>query len=611
MNQYVLTLSVGPVQSFIASARRSRDLWAGSWLLSELAKAVAKNLRENKAELIFPFIYNTDELNPNEKDLEPNSDFSVGNKIQAVITADSVEQLKKIADNAKIAANEHFKQTAQNVKADLGKYGESLRKNLWERQAVDYVEVQYAWAEIINGDYHKASETAAQLLAARKATRNFSPLAISAYDSECRIPKSSLDGACETVLPEKQSEALRKMLGLNQSEQLDCVGVIKRLCGDAEQFTPITRVAADSWLRQIPKDTLDAIGKIYKELLPYQMATRVLGNKQKSDHQSIYQDFPYDAQLLYRFRLEAEIAKADKENAEYVEILRKLKHSLDDIWKQYGEPCPYYAMLLADGDKMGELLDKAKIQKNHQSITENLSKFAQQVPDIMRHHQAQCVYAGGDDILGLVTLSNALECANELRTSFFKHLKSISEQLEASPPTLSVGLAICHIMTPLGAVRALAKRAEKVAKGDGYPQNEQRNALGVTLAIRSGATIDMRLRWEEKNNHNKALEILTQWVDAYSKNELSSRVAYDCHHIFMRTDFSMKTEYLDDIRATELKLMLSRACDKYGKPLNEQLIKQLEDRLQEVGNLNQLATELIIARWLAAKTRSDVERSNS
>ena len=55
MTQYVLTLSIGPVQGFIASARRSRDLWSGSWLLSEMAKAAAKSLFEAGAQMVFPF----------------------------------------------------------------------------------------------------------------------------------------------------------------------------------------------------------------------------------------------------------------------------------------------------------------------------------------------------------------------------------------------------------------------------------------------------------------------------------------------------------------------------------------------------------------------------
>lgn len=56
MTEYVVILAVGPVQSMIAAARKSRDLWSGSALLSELAKACALSLKENNAELIFPAI---------------------------------------------------------------------------------------------------------------------------------------------------------------------------------------------------------------------------------------------------------------------------------------------------------------------------------------------------------------------------------------------------------------------------------------------------------------------------------------------------------------------------------------------------------------------------
>ena len=43
--KYLLTLSIGPVQDFIATARRSRDLWFGSWLLSELSRAVVADAK--------------------------------------------------------------------------------------------------------------------------------------------------------------------------------------------------------------------------------------------------------------------------------------------------------------------------------------------------------------------------------------------------------------------------------------------------------------------------------------------------------------------------------------------------------------------------------------
>jgi len=74
--KYLLSISIGPVQDFIATARRSRDLWFGSWLLSELSKAVASAI--GKDNLIFPYI-------AAERDLEPNSDFNVVNKILALV----------------------------------------------------------------------------------------------------------------------------------------------------------------------------------------------------------------------------------------------------------------------------------------------------------------------------------------------------------------------------------------------------------------------------------------------------------------------------------------------------------------------------------------------
>ena len=72
MSHFVLILSLGPVQGFIAAARRSRDLWSGSWLLSEISKAAAKALRDGGADLIFP---------APDSDLAPGSEFSVGNKV--------------------------------------------------------------------------------------------------------------------------------------------------------------------------------------------------------------------------------------------------------------------------------------------------------------------------------------------------------------------------------------------------------------------------------------------------------------------------------------------------------------------------------------------------
>lgn len=52
----LLLVSIGPIQDFIASARRCQDLWYGSWLLSDLARTVAATFERacGNDALVFP-----------------------------------------------------------------------------------------------------------------------------------------------------------------------------------------------------------------------------------------------------------------------------------------------------------------------------------------------------------------------------------------------------------------------------------------------------------------------------------------------------------------------------------------------------------------------------
>lgn len=612
MTQYVLTLSIGPVQEFIASARRSRDLWSGSWLLSEMAKAAAKSLFEAGAQMVFPFVDEAtkDRLEPCDR---MDDNFSVGNKIQVQVDAADDADVRDLVEQAKAAAQSRFETIARQALRELQAPQDlnvTLRNEIWQMQLNDYLEIQATWARITEKGYSDASQRAASALTARKATRDFTPAhAADAWDKRFMLPKSSLDGARETVLLEKAngdadlSDVARRKLGLSRSEQLDCAGIVKRLGGNSEQFTPVTRVAADAWLQGLPENELSNLCNAYEPLIELNLATRVKGN------QGIYADFPFDAQLLYRNRLDAALSD-NKNNADVSEKLSNLKNALKPIWHKYGEPCSYWAMLLADGDRMGELLDKAKTIEEHQEITEALSTFAESVPAKMRDFRAQCVYAGGDDVLGFVALDKAVDCADALRQAFSACLKKVSDVLKAEKtPTLSVGLAICHISTPLGNVRRLAKHAEKVAKGDNYPADQQRNGLGITLSVRSGSDSDWRVQWSDE----AGLAAFEKWKKWYREKKISSRIAYDSRYIFMRTDFSpsndLSSELHQNIRQAEFARMLDKARDMEGGKLDNEVQEALKRRLNarpDADALNVLATELIIARWLAAKTQNDL-----
>lgn len=599
MTEYVVILAVGPVQSMIAAARKSRDLWSGSALLSELAKACALSLKENNAELIFPAISVDDHTS-----LEKNSTFSVGNKIQVCLKVENQQQLKDIVQQAKQATRERFLEEANDVYSSLK--SSEIRLNIWDAQVNDYVEVQAAWAKITaQQPYAEAVSMASKVLAARKATRDFSQISADPYTVDFMIPKSSLDGARETVLQEDKKQLLsnqsRAKLGLATSEQLDCLGVVKRLGlkKQADRFTAFTRITAQAWIEKISSDENFAeLKECYERLVKNDLATRVRGNE------GIYDIFPYDAQFLYRSRLEAELRnfqEADSYNDALMALFNQLKKN---FWNKYGEPAAYGVLLLADGDRMGELLDKASDKDSHKKITVALSNFAGSVADTMRKYDGHCVYAGGDDVLGFVPLHQAYDCAKALSLSFKEKLLAIAQTLKAEQaPTLSVGLAITHHMTPLSVVREYASQAEKYAKGDHISDPaKRRNALGILLDVRSGNQTKLRFGWDDQNTH----QAFAEWVNFYVNKSIPSRIAYDTRAIDLRTHkIAMGKDIQKEIQSAEFTLMLKKARLSVGGMIDKNHIAQLVSRSQEI-NLQALSDELIVARWFAAKTQQDL-----
>src|SRR5579875_3356078 len=55
--RYLLMFHLGPVQPFIAQARKTSDLWMGSYLLSWLMrKSLEEVYKDNSSGLIFPYL---------------------------------------------------------------------------------------------------------------------------------------------------------------------------------------------------------------------------------------------------------------------------------------------------------------------------------------------------------------------------------------------------------------------------------------------------------------------------------------------------------------------------------------------------------------------------
>ncbi|MDI6631876.1 MAG: type III-B CRISPR-associated protein Cas10/Cmr2, partial [Thermoanaerobacteraceae bacterium] len=91
---HLVVFHIGPVQDFIFTARRSRDLWFGSWLLSELAKAAALEIvRQNGNDiscLVFPA--------PDELEQLKSFDFNAPNKVVARVRCNPAELRESVRE---------------------------------------------------------------------------------------------------------------------------------------------------------------------------------------------------------------------------------------------------------------------------------------------------------------------------------------------------------------------------------------------------------------------------------------------------------------------------------------------------------------------------------
>lgn len=600
MPRYLVTLSFGPVQSLIEAARRTRDLWCGSWLLSESARAAARVLHERApGGLIFPCPIDPETaLLPQS---EPGDSANIANVLRAEVELPDAAGARLLCERAKTAAAERLAELAEQARRTLRA---PLREDVWQAQVHDLLEGFAAWAEIPQGaaGYQRAGATVGEALAARKATRDFAPTPSLIGEG---LRKSSLDGALETVLPEhwREQHRARRKLVLSRGEQLDVLGVAKRLAGDPEQFTAYSRIAADSWIRNLMDEQLERIRGAYEPLVEVGLATRVSGNGRE------YARLPYDAQLLFHFRLDNALSgrDADTPDGEDRAKLQNLHRTLRPIWADAGAPVPYAVLLKADGDRMGALLRKATTAEDARAISRDLHGFADNVRALVRRHHGHAIYSGGDDVLALVPLADAIACAEALRIDFRDRLRPVAERLglpSAERPTLSVGLGIGHLMEPLGSLRARAGRAEHLAKGDKLPATTQRNALAILLGVRCGAETSWRAQWDP----TEPLDALRDLISAYREEQLPSRAAYDLRLIDRRLAWlaADNSDTARGIRRSEVARMLDRARTENGSKALSTDVRGLILRLARSRPLSELADSLLMARWLSARTAADL-----
>ncbi|MGQ9859910.1 MAG: type III-B CRISPR-associated protein Cas10/Cmr2 [Thermodesulfobacteriota bacterium] len=250
----------------------------------------------------------------------------------------------------------------------------------------------------------------------------------------------------------------------------------------------------------------------------------------------------------------------------------------------------------------------------HGAISVALSRFARNVvPHVIEEiYLGKTIYAGGDDVLALVSVDECLEAALTLRCAFsglvpgsdkeaiWRLLGWLDEQRRVFTGNLgrgfvkvrdelfpamgercsaSVGLVVAHHTTPLQLVLREARNAERLAKESG------RNRLGIVLLKRSGGATRLVLPFGFGGADDDVLQTSDVgrtpvgaliWLrDMLARDHMSRRAAYQV------------VAWLDELRG-----MTGKALSDIDALISKNIAYQLtlhwsgsEDTIEEIAEL--------------------------
>jgi len=595
--KHLLNISIGPVQEFIASARRCQDLWYGSWLLSELAKACAGGLlshpRINEEAIIFPG-------GASRKMLEASSGSSVANKLLVVVDSPDRIEVEAAANTGWSAMMARLDQIRKQTFSRIE--GEFDRERA-KAQIEDLIEFQWVAVRFEEGGYPEARKTSERHLAAVKNTKTWGQPDKWAQDGR---RKSSLDGVRESVLDDdllkrlqKDPDQLYRLYRVRPSERLCGVGLLKRYGTEKEGRDPFHstgHVAAGPLrhkLRNLPEERQRALRQLWTK---YEVALESGCEASKIEtglalphEHSVFGKS--DAGLVFESRLE-DLFPDKHDRKPVLDALQDFLRAADCT-----APNPYYALLLADGDRMGKAIDACRTQEAHRAISQALDGFAQEVERIVEEsHEGSLIYSGGDDVLALVPLHTCLPCARELKEAFHMALAGFPTEVGGSTtPTLSVGLGISHYLDDMADGLELARRAEKLAK------QEPKNSLAILWQKRGGGeALTACDTWKSDFLKDLFLNIKIQQA-----SELSRKLPFELENLARLLDGAEGDDHVAmlALAKADARRILGRKRQSGGNAeIGEDLYSSLGKRIDLIKNaedLRRLANILQLAKEFA------------
>lgn len=156
---YLCHVHIGPVQSFIAAGRRTQDLYVGSWLLSELARAGVDAAHQAHADLLYPTLENG-----KAPESVPNLFMFLTNDDDARGICEYVEQ----------SVRARWTEIANSVKTWLTReIGGGAWESQFDAQVNDWLELYWVAVPYDAAKHQEGFTAIKRAMAARKNARHF------------------------------------------------------------------------------------------------------------------------------------------------------------------------------------------------------------------------------------------------------------------------------------------------------------------------------------------------------------------------------------------------------------------------------------------------------
>lgn len=559
MKQY-FHMTIGPVQSFVAQARRSKDLWSGSFLLSWLSAVAIATVRAQGADnkIMFPIpeehfmraVTGEDRQGPKQGGI-PNRFKGVSAEVTADFPAKDVVSLVRVAWQQ--LAELVWQHDLQPFFVKHSQFEQKISREVWDRQ------VQHIWeiSWVLTDD-----ATVSNLLDRRKNWRSHYSAAEPGDKCMMMAGWQELSGSFKASERREFWQALRATMktgksDLEDGEQLCALAFIKRRFAHYFYKFQLDSAGFQSQLLsgfaiKLPKlagwsfhsdvnsehdyDPTHVPSLPYLAAIPYMKAAYQAIADQPELH-GLFEDFAdKSAELLglgSRFVQFDSLQQAANKaklpvKVNYLDGISYFEGSLisgknyehlktQDIVRRYhrfnkaaniSAASPFYALLLMDGDSLGSQMSDAA--KQH-GISTALNAFTREVPKVVNSHDGFLIYAGGDDVLALLPIDTAIACARALERCYdvcFQQAKGDTNLFS----TLSGAIQFAHYRTPL---MKIVSEAHSLL--DDVAKNETgRHALAIRINKPGGIHAQWACPWQKiyKDDQTNCLE---QLVNLFSQ----------------------------------------------------------------------------------------------